>query len=178
MGGYDDRPEVYFELLDALDLSMENVVADTAHLMFWFSMDYYNFTFERLHAMGWNVNPFPLVWHKSDNTGILPDAKRGPRRTYETAFLAYRGEAFVSEVVANSFSAPAKAEDHIHMSQKPRVMLHHYFRMFVDEHTSMLDPTCGSGNSVVVAKDRGAKNVLGIEINEDFSNRAKENFNG
>ena len=40
--------------------------------------------------------------------------------------------------------------------------------MFVDETTVMLDPTCGSGNAVAVARDLKAKKVLGVEVNKDF----------
>ena len=102
MGGYDDSPDVYWSLLDTLAGAMGNVVADSAHLMFWFSMDYYHETAARLTAMGWKVNPFPLVWVKSDNTGILPDPQRGPRRIYETAFIASRGDRLIVRAKSNA----------------------------------------------------------------------------
>src|SRR5690606_9324370 len=70
-GTYEDSPDVYWELLDTLAVAMSNVVSNSAHLMFWFSMDYYQLTLEKLTDMGWRVNPFPLIWTKSDNTGII-----------------------------------------------------------------------------------------------------------
>ena len=173
-GGYDDSADVFWSLVSSLEWATNNIVAESAHLQFWFSMDYYNETKERLTAMGWKVNPFPLIWHKSDNSGILPDFRRGPRRTYETAFLCSRGDRFIVSPVANSF-AHAVTKD-IHMSEKPVPMLKHFFRMFVDEYTVMLDPTAGSANSLKAATVLGANSVLGIEQNEEFYNRAKENF--
>jgi DNA modification methylase len=58
------------------------------------------------------------------------------------------------------------------MSIKPFDMLIHFFRMAVDEHTTLLDPTCGSGNAIRAAKALRAKLTLGLEINDEFARRA------
>jgi len=169
-GGYEDSEDVYWDLLECLGHAMHNVVAPSAHMMFWFSMDYYAKTKDILELMGWVVNPFPLVWHKNDNSGIMPDPKRGPRRIYETAFLCSRNDRLVVQPVANTFSnANTKL---IHMSEKPQTMLAHFFRMFVDGNTTMLDPTMGSGNAVRVAERAGAARSLGLEMNEEFYDSA------
>lgn len=176
-GGYEDSKETYFQLLGVLCNSGTSFISEKAHLIFWFSMDYYDTTFNALTGSGWRVNPFPLVWFKNDNTGIIPDAMRGPRRVYETAFMASRGDHLIVEPVGNCCPAPGKSSDKIHMSQKSEEMLRHFFRMTVDEHTTMLDPTCGSGIAVKVAESMGAKSVLGLERDEEFYKRAKENYN-
>lgn len=174
-GGYADGFAVYTDLLNSLDLSMEKVVSDSAHMFFWFSMDYYQFTKDRLEAMGWEVNPFPLVWHKSDNTGVLPDAQRGPRRTYETAFFCSRGRRLLTAkgAKANSFAWPGRDKS-IHMSEKPEGMLKHFMEMCVDKYSRVLDPTAGSGNALKVAEALGAWSVLGIERDKEFFDRAVE----
>ena len=179
MGGYADGFDVYTSLLDTLAGNMDSLVARSAHLIFWFSMDYYQFTKDRLEAMGWKVNPFPLIWHKSDNTGVLPDPKRGARRTYETAFFASRGDRLLTAkgAVANSFAHPGRDKS-IHMSEKPVPMLQHFMSMVCDEYSLVLDPTCGSGNSLKAAQKLGAKQVLGLEINEEFYTRSKEAYYG
>lgn len=169
MGGYADSPEVYWTLLETLCQCPH--LHESCHLMFWFSMDYYRETLKILTDVGgFTVNPFPLIWHKTDNAGVLPDPNRGPRRIYETAFICHRGDRKVVRAVGNAFGTSTTKL--IHMSEKPKPMLEHFFRMFVDEHTSMLDPTCGSGNSVRTASDMGAKLVLGIERDEDFYTRS------
>lgn len=173
-GEYTDTEGVYWELLGTLDKAMDNVVHEFAHLMFWFSMDHYHATFFRLQAMGWRVNPFPLIWMKSDNTGILPDANRGPRRIYETAFFASRGDRFVNQAVSNAFACAQ--EKSIHMNQKPTAMLRHFFRMFIDGTTSLLDPTCGSGSAVKTGRALGAATVLGLEKDGEFYERAVADF--
>ena len=171
-GSYADGPEVYYNLLSALSASMENVVAESAHLMFWFSMDYYNETLEILTQMGWTVSPFPLIWHKSDNMGILPDPSRGPRRIYETCFIGSRGDRKIIRAVSNVVSAPTTKI--IHMSEKPVPMLSKFMEMFVDKYSIVLDPTCGSATAVKAAEAKGAAEVLGLEINKEFFTLASE----
>lgn len=175
---YEDSPDIYWALLGRLEAAMKNVVADSAHLIFWFSMDYYADTVQWLTKMGWTVNPFPLIWHKSDNAGIAPDPQRFPRRTYEAALFAYRGHGKLTEAgpKANSFAHPGKRTDAIHISEKPEPMLRHFLSMVCDEYTSFLDPTCGSGNSVKVARDLGAERVQGIELNPEFHALACANW--
>jgi len=60
------------------------------------------------------------------------------------------------------------------MSEKPEPVLRHFFGMLVDENTVMLDPTCGSGSAVRAAESIGAKYCLGLEINPEFADLARE----
>lgn len=174
-GTYKDDFDTYTNLLEAFHRNINNFVDESAHLMFWFSMDYYDYTRTKLVEIGWRVNPFPLIWFKSNNSGIIPDAKRGPRRVYETAFMASRGDRFVREPVSNVCAYPNEKE--FHMNEKPKGMLSHFFRMFVDDTSLVLDPTAGSANAIIVAKKLGAKHLLGLEINETYYKSAVENFN-
>lgn len=171
-GGYSDTPETYRALCDTFSRHCLRFSAESCHLVFWFSMRFYHETFNFLqNETPFEIDPFPLIWHKSDNMGLLPDSERGPRRTYETAFFGRRGDRKVVRAVGNSFSGPTVRTDH--MSEKPQAMLEHFFRMLVDEHSSILDPTCGSGSALRAALACGAKNVLGLEKNEEFARRAR-----
>lgn len=174
-GSYDDGENVYFRLVDTLGEAMRHVVADSAHLMFWFSMDYYAWTKNALEQMDWAVNPFPLIWMKNDNTGLLPDPNRGPRRIYETAFFASRGDRKIVRPKSNAFAWPGKDKS-IHMSEKPVEMLSYFMAMFVDDVSTVLDPTCGSGNSLKAATKLGAASVLGLEKDAGFYNAAVEAY--
>jgi ParB family chromosome partitioning protein len=167
---YEDSFDVYKVLCERLEATP---YADSAHLMFWFSMDHYCWTLDCLRRMGWRVDPFPLIWSRG-NMGLLPDPQRGPRRVYETAFLGSRGDRKIVTPVGNLTSF--WDSDRIHSSEKPRPVLEHFFKMLVDEYTVMLDPTCGSGNAVRVAEKLGAKYVLGIEKEREFYEEAKANY--
>lgn len=175
---YEDSPDIYWALLARLALAMDNVVAESAHLIFWHSMKFHLDTKQELERMGWTVNPFPLIWHKSDGAGIAPDPQRGPRQTYEAAFFATRGDRKLTQAgcVANSFANPGRRDDAIHVSEKPYPMLRHFLRMVCDEYSEVLDPTAGSANAIKVAEDLGASRVLGLEQGEEFFHRACDNW--
>lgn len=173
LGKYADTPELYLECLRALKACMSDRIAESAHLMFWLSARHEIVHQSRLalEDMGWKVNPVPLIWHRSDNSGILPDAQRGPRQVYEVCLFGSRGDRKIVQAVSNLFAHP-KTKD-VHASEKPRAMLQHFFRMFVDESTVMLDPTMGSGNSILAAEESSPKFVLGIEALEEIFENAK-----
>jgi len=172
-GSYADSEDVYFDLLKTFSDNLDKFVADSAHLMFWFSPKFYQETFRSLNKL-WTVDPFPLIWFRSDNKGMLPDPERGPRRVYEMAFMASRGDRKIVRAKANVAAAATTKE--IHPSEKPRDMLRHFLPMFIDENSFMLDPTCGSANAVRVAEELGAKLAVGLERDEEFYNKAKENY--
>ena len=172
-GHYDDKPEIYFELISTFLKHQDNFIAPSAHMVFWYSLDYHQETVDLFRERGWRVNPFPLIWHKG-NTGILPDANRGPRRVYETALFMTRGDRKVVRAVGNLVEAQVIKEHHV--SEKPRKMIEHFFRMLVDETSRVLDPTCGSGNAIAVAEQLGADFSLGLELNAEFAERARANL--
>jgi len=169
-GAYPDTEETYKHLVKVFCQSAPRICTESCHFMFWFSMHYYQWTFDYItDNTDIVLDPFPLIWVKSDK-GLLPDPERGPRRMYETCLFGSRGDRKIVNSVANTFTCPTEHEDH--MSTKPEPMLRHFFRMFVDSTTIMLDPTCGSGTALRAAEVHNAKSVLGIEINEEFAKRA------
>lgn len=174
-GGYADGEDYYWQLLQCLADNLDRIAAPSCHLMFWFSMKFYTPTLDFLRRnTDFIIDDFPLIWSKSDNVGILPDPSRGPRRIYETALYGYRGDRKIVQAVANSYSAPSDRS--IHMSVKPVPMLSHFFRMFVDANSIVLDPTCGSGSALRAADAAGAAHVLGLELNPEFAERAGVEF--
>lgn len=176
-GGYEDTPELYWSLVGALVDNKEKLLGTSGHIIFWFSMRWYNETLAALKAAGFWVDPYPLVWHKSDNKGTLPDPERGPRRVYEVAFLASHGDRKIIQSVSNTFSGPTVKLGE-HMSEKSEDMQAHFMRMMVDENTRLLDPTCGSGSSLRAARRLGATSVLGLEQNPEFAELARRAWNG
>jgi DNA modification methylase len=115
-----------------------------------------------------------LIWHCSDNAGLCPDPQRSGRRTYETAFVLSFGDRLIAHPKALSFSRPR--ENSVHRSQKPLAVLSHFFQMFVDDTSLVLDPTCGSGTALIAAHRLGAKQVLGLEIDPETRERAVKYF--
>jgi ParB-like nuclease domain len=173
---YDDDRQVYWNLCRALCEERNRLFTSSAHLMFWTSADISNLhetiEFFRAHAPDFIFQARVLVWHKSDNAGIVHDARRRPRWTYETALMATRGDRVLVKPLAASYSAPTART--LHPSTKPEPVLRHFFGMFVDATTRLLDPTCGSGSALRAAESLGAQSVLGLDSSPDFVKSARK----
>lgn len=169
---YDNTEDVYWNLMDALTGGLDRIMSYSAHMVFWFNMNFYSETVTRLRKTGLMVHDHPLVWHKTGGPGglgVVPGtAVTYPRRTYDTALLAVRGGRPLAKPGMNSYAAPT-AGNKIHPSQKPEPMLRFFLSMVVDETTTMFDPTCGSGAALRAAEDLGAKSILGIEMDPNYA---------
>jgi ParB/RepB/Spo0J family partition protein len=164
--GYHDSEENYWMLCQSLAANLDRVLFPSAHVLFWFSLKFYTETLEFFRKnTDLVVQDFPLIWHKSDNRGVVPDAQRQPRRVYETCLIMSRGDRKIIKVVSNCYPAPT---GDLHTSEKPEPMLRHFMSMFVDELTEMLDPTCGSGSSLRAAESLGARRIFGIDTSTQF----------
>jgi DNA modification methylase len=160
---YDDNPKLYVELLDCFCENLDRFFAEFGWCMFWYSERMNRFTRDtfRFKAPTFNVQLNPLIWVHSDNAGISPDHRHRPRHIYDSCLLLSRGDVPIVRVKSDAYASPT---DHkLHPSTKPVPMLKHFFEMFVDEHTSVFDPTCGSGAALRAAEALGANRVLGIE---------------
>jgi len=172
---YQDNPQLYFDLCGCLFENLPRLLAASGHLMFWYSTPLYRDTMAILGASSssglLSFYPHPLIWLKSDNSGIASRPAHWPRHTYETALLASRGDRQIVRIASDAYAAPT-AND-IHPSTKPIPVLKHFFGMLVDELTSMLDPTCGSGSALRAAEELGASATLGLEISSQYCEDAR-----
>lgn len=160
---YADDSHVYWNLIEAFCTHRDRFMSHSAHMMFWFSMDYYRETLDAFRQLAPELEfqLHPLYWHKSDNVGILNDPNRGPRRVVETCFIASRDDRRIVKSTSNCYSAPT--DKTYHTSTKPEPVLRYFMSMFCDENSIMLDPTCGSGSSLRAAESLGARTVVGLE---------------
>jgi len=172
---YDDAEATYEQLVYCFCENLDRFMLPSSHVMFWLSADidrqWWTLEQFRQRAPSLVFWPKPLVWHKTDNVGILSDPRRGPRHVFETALIASREDRPIIQAVSDAYGAPT--DKTYHPSTKPESVLRHFFRMFVDEHSTMLDPTCGSGAALRAAESLGAKRVLGLEISEEYLNGAR-----
>lgn len=174
---YADDEKTYLDLIDALVSSWPRLMHRSSHMMFWLSGAHgiQHMTRRRLEGIsGIWIDDFVLMWHKSDGAGALPMPDKSGRRTYEVALHATIDNRKVVRAVAMSYAAPTGRATRLHISEKPEPVLRHFFRMYVDETTRMLDPTCGSGSSVRAAEALGAEAALGLEIKPDLATEAQD----
>lgn len=160
------------ELLESFCSNLDKFCSYSAHILFWFSMEFYESTRLKLETAGLAVQRHPLIWFKSDNSGIIPGRdNQYPRRVYETAFLCSRSKRPLIRQLANTYACPI-ASNPLHPSQKPEPMLKHFMSMLIDETTDVFDPTAGSGAALRAADALGARRIYGLDINESYVARA------
>jgi ParB family transcriptional regulator, chromosome partitioning protein len=179
-GAYSDQAADYWTLTECLIKNLDHLLSPLGHIMFWLSpkpaVMLKTMRLFELQGPSIEFYPYPLIWHKSDNSGIVGDSQRWPRHTYEAALLAYRGRRPLVKTVADSYSGPGDRK--LHPSCKPEPMLRHFFGSLVDGNTRFLDPTCGAASSLRAAESLGAlpQNVLGLEIEERFVSVGRESL--
>lgn len=168
---YADDPDIYFGLVAGLLALQDRLAFPACHCLIWFDMLYYQWTVDRFTEAGWTlVQPHPFIWSKGYQ-GIAADTNRRPRHVYETALMFSRGDRKIVKIDKDVIDCPI--DEKLHLNQKPIAMLKHFLSIFVDKHTAVLDPTCGSGSALAAAKQLGAGRVLGIELDPANADVAK-----
>lgn len=168
---YEDNEAVYYDLCESLiNPGMGTAVAGSAHILCWYQAGKYAETYQwwKDHAKQYGLIVFdvPLIWYKSDGSGVVSDAARRYRHIYESALLISRGDRKIVRTCGDVYAAPISRD--LHPSEKPEPMLRHFFRALVSNTTRLLDPTAGSGSSLRAAESLGAEFVFGLEKNEEF----------
>lgn len=175
-GAYEDSADTYWQLVNVLTSERDNFMANSCHILFWIAPKFIERTLsifrEEMPEVEWW--PAPLIWHKTDNRGIVPDHTRGPRHVYETALLGRRNDRKILKVVSDCYGAPTGRK--AHLSEKPEPMLRHFFSMLVDDNTRILDPTCGSGSALRAADSLNAEFCFGLELDHSFAEEANRQF--
>lgn len=168
---YADDADVYLGLVEGFLNLQDRFAFPAAHCLFWFDMSYYQWTIDQFKAAGWAlVTPFPYLWMKGYQ-GIASDVKRRPRHCYETALLFSRGDRKLTKLDRDYYECGV--DEKLHLNQKPLAMLKHFLSMFVDEHSAVLDPTCGSGSALAAAKLLKAERIMGCEIDPNNAEVAR-----
>lgn len=169
---YADTEEVYDTLCGTLRNYIDNFCSESAHMVFWFSPNVWEYTKDLLWGIrDWRFEEHPLIWVRGENEGIAPDPSRRPRRIYEMAFFGWRGDRRIIKTKANAIVAPTDRSRHPH--EKSQIALQHFFEMLVDDNTRLFDPTCGSGSALRAAKILGCRSYLGLERDSAYAETAR-----
>lgn len=172
---YDDGPEVYERLVDEVADAINAIASSSCHIMFWFSNKWSieQWTRQRFADLCPQIkwSHYPLVWLKTDNAGVAAIPSQQPRHIYEMALFGTIGDRPLVRLKSDAYAA--QTDKSLHVSCKPQPMLRHFMEMLVDEHTVMLDPTCGSGTSVRAAESLGAKLAIGLEVDPKMAEMAE-----
>ena len=172
---YDDTPDIYFELTKFLASNLDKILDSNGVLLHWLSMRHYCWTLQQFRELkDVRVRETPLGWFKmrGSNTG---DQSLDPMPSWEPCLFICRGRPQIfSENFPDMHAELSNKLDHI--SEKPIGAMTKWFTRWGVPGGSFLDPTCGSGVSLMTAKRRGMKRIIGCEINPNFCERARNSL--
>ena len=157
------RPRSLTALHKSIILDGFRVAKPMANMLMFSDIDLFPWLKDTAARAGWTPFRTPIVWRKSASEGMAPWQGKGPRRTYELIFYATKGQRglLTSPVDILDFSRVPRAE-RTHGAEKPTELLEALIECSTLPGDFVLDPCCGSGSSLVAARNTH-RTGLGIE---------------
>lgn len=141
--GYEDSPENWNSLIQALAGCSFRITKPQAHLYCFCDIDKFQQAKVLFALAGWTVFRTPLIWHKPNgNRAPWPD--KGPHRKYELILYAIKGGKPVTKLYPDVLSYPS--DDNLGWNaQKPVALFEDLLKRSVRAGDSVLDCFCGTG---------------------------------
>lgn len=172
---YEDTPDIAREIAQAIILDGFRVAKPMANLFIFCDIDLFPTLKEMAARVGWVPFRTPVIWQKSLSEGMAPWQGKGFRRTYEMIFWATKGQRGLISSPVDILTVPRVAKsERIHAAQKPVDLLKRLIECSTLPGDFVLDPCCGSGSTLVAARELG-RTGMGIEIDPTFFNTAMAN---
>jgi adenine-specific DNA-methyltransferase len=95
------------------------------------------------------------------------------RGQHEQAYLLSKGHPEKPENAISDVIHAVGTGNELHPTQKPISLMAKIIRCYTKEGDIVLDPFCGSGTTLMAAKQMG-RNYIGIEVSEEFYKVASE----
>ena len=159
---YKDDPKLSDDLYQTIAFEGYRVCARAAHLYLFCDPRRFDRIRELVEPCGWRVWPWPLIWYRGSNIGIVPWTKHGPRRTYEAILFAIKGDRPVLKIGPDvlDIQHDSSVERGAH---KPPELYQELLSRSVLPGARVLDPCCGTGPIFPAAREVKAI-ATGFEI--------------
>ena len=175
---YEDSPEAARAIARCILTEGFRLAKSRANIFIFCDIDIFDWLKRAAANMGWVPFRRPLIWQKSESEGLAPWGAQGPRITTEFIFFATKGQRGLNASPTDVFTVRRVGRtDRIHAAEKPVELLTKLIECSTLPGDSVLDPCCGSGSTLVAAKQL-KRTGLGIEIDADFFNTATSNVHG
>ena len=173
---YTDSLQDYQKLLDSVVPEFVRVLKPGSVLYMFFGIGGYSSVVGTLADSGFTVNPVPLIWHRTGSGSAACQPKYLPASAYQAIIMAYvpgqrriLQQQGVSNVLTyNTIPSSQKT----HPMEIPVDVYQDLMRRSVCPGDFVIDPFCGTGNSLIATRNLGC-NVLGAEIKEEYRNIAQ-----
>lgn len=134
---YEDTPESFKRLMEAVAGPLTRVTKPASHLYCWCDIDGFHFLRDLFRQHGWYVFRTPLINIKREG-GRVPLPEHGPRRAYEMCLYAFRGKKPVTAIYPDVFESTLHEGNFGHGAQKP-----------VEAYVNLLKRSCRPGDLVL-----------------------------
>lgn len=169
----DGRDEA-FELLEKTCEVLSRKTAINSHLYFFCSWSVFS-DFERIISKYFTIKT-PIVWDKGNKGSGDLDNDWGNQT--EIAIYCVKGKKHVNNRRGNVINVPRlHTSKMVHPTQKPDELIRQILEVSYIDGDFVVDPFMGSGSTIKVCNDMGAKS-LGIELDEEMFNIANTYING
>lgn len=162
---YDDSPQAWGRLMDAVVPESYRVTKPEAHAYIFCDFDMFHILRHKMLKAGWDVFRTPLIVYKL-GSGRVPRPEHGPRRQWEMILYALKGNKNVTGIFSDII--PCKLEENIgHGANKPVELYTDLLRRSVRPGDSVLDAFAGTG-TIFPAAHECKVYATGIEINPEY----------
>ena len=104
------------------------------------------------------------------NKGVRKDQLTGSYGDFQPVEVKSDGSRYPTDVVY--FKTSESEGEVVHATQKPLALLEYLIKTYTNENDLVLDSTMGSGSTCVACVNTN-RNYIGIELEEDYYNIAK-----
>lgn len=172
---FDDDSNTGITLARSLIPECYRVLKNDTYMIAWFGIQYYQFLMDELTEAGFNVNPVPYIWYKSNKGGSQNDPSRHALNVWEPFFVVSKGEPRMFKRAQTNLLEyeMVRGIDRTHFAQKNVDLLVDILERFSYGEMVVLDSTFGSG-SVFVAAQRLGRPFLGCEKDPENHKKAIE----
>jgi len=160
---YDDSPDAARALISCIINEGFRVCKPRANLFILCDIDLFGWIKEASARAGWDPFRTPITWQKSDSEGMAPWGREGFRRTTEWIFFARKGQKGLIHSPIDVLRHNRVARDEREYGpEKPVSLIKELLAASTLPGDFVLDPCCGSGSTLVAAKELNMK-ALGID---------------
>lgn len=161
---YDDTPDTAKALISCILIEGFRICRARANLFIFCDIDLFGWIKEAAARAGWDPFRTPITWIKSDSEGMAPWGREGFRRTTEWIFFARKGQKGLIHSPVDVLRHNRVARDEREYGpEKPVGLIKELLAASTLPGDSILDPCCGSGSSLIAARELNMK-ALGIEV--------------
>lgn len=169
---YDDSPEAAKLVLQCIISEGFRVTKPRANMFIFCDIDLFGWLKDACGRAGWEPFRTPITWGKSDSEGMAPWGREGFRRTTEWILFARKGQKGLYHPPIDYLRHNRVARNEREYGpEKPLSLIKELLAASTLPGDMVLDPCCGSGSTLLAAKQLKMK-ALGIEVDERAFNIA------